>query len=106
MRIDEEVVLSGAGREAIQEELRRLLKQRENCRAMHSQAVRHAYQTQEVMASTQSRCDALCNDLGYVSEGEAISMLLGWQTGQAASWSDACDAQAPDEPSVKEVRRG
>lgn len=106
MQIDEEVIISATGRQVIEDRLRLLLVDRENCRAAHAQAVRQAYGSQESIIHTQPMCDHLCVDLGYASEGEAIALLLGAkQTGRYESWSAPCNEESAEEPQQQEARR-
>lgn len=101
MEIDEEIILSAPGRQVLERALRTFLQARENYRATRSAAIRQAFRSDQILIQDQERCSALCHDLGYVSEAEAIQALLGGlQTGQACceNWS------APEEPAKKENR--
>src|SRR6266511_3638926 len=107
MRLDEEVALSRAGRQAIERELAGLLRDRRDARFQRSSGLRIAHAADQMLAHSVDRLSHLCNDLGFVSEDEAEHMLLDQAVTNTVSHETAnFEATAPDEePKVREVRR-
>ena len=76
MILDEAVVISTAGRAAIERELTSLLKSRQGARQNRSKAIRDCFGADTMLSATEGRCDDLCSDLGYDCESEAVAALL------------------------------
>lgn len=66
---------------------------------MRSVFLRKTYDADVFLGATQDQVEMLCADLGFVSEGEAIQVLLGDAAG-LASEARASVAQAADECSA------
>lgn len=76
MRLDDNVVLSPAGRQVIEQTLAGLLRDRRNARAQRSSGLRLAYNAEQMLLHSVDRLSSLCGDLGFESECEAERELL------------------------------
>lgn len=84
MNLDEPVRLSAAGREAVERELRLLLRNRRGMREHRSRAIRDGFGADTMLMTTDRRCLELCRDLGLANEAEAAYLLLDNVLAQAA----------------------
>lgn len=100
MQLDDAVVLSGAGRAAVQRELTDLLRSRRNMREHRSRGLREAFGSDGMLLATHARCADLCADLGFSNEIEAENVLLEGN-GIGGSFDDVDMATPGAERTVK-----